>query len=163
VGVCWFSGKKAGPKCGHVVKELAGGDREIPECELAHNDDTYPLSGGYAQWFHDRSGEQGRGRFALGTDAAAPTLGSGSRRSAPVEILTPHNHDRPARSADSRGILLRASAEPLVPYLTWFVDGIEIGRTEPPYELRWEPTRGEHTIMAVTPRNRAAVVSVFVE
>jgi hypothetical protein len=60
-------------------------------------------------------------------------------------------------------VLLRAVPYPVVDEVIWLVDGVEIARSRPPYELLWDLTRGTHRILAVTPKRQAAQVTIHVE
>lgn len=59
--------------------------------------------------------------------------------------------------------MLRAAPDPVVSHVTWIIDGMEVGKTSSPYEFAWGMTKGSHTILAVTPTNHAAKVTIFVE
>ncbi len=160
--ICWISGRKAGPHCKYKSIELGSWESPLPACELQHEDDTYPLGGAYAQWLDRRTTEHGRGRFRL----------SPQRRSAGdhipaslkgVEIVSPHHMDKFVLSPDRRVIFLRAAPNPVTEHVIWLIDGEEVGRTPPPYELSWKPVHGRHTIQAVTPLRQFSQVTVFVE
>ena len=51
----------------------------------------------------------------------------------------------------------------MVEHVIWYLDGAELARTGPPYEFFWEPSRGNHELLAVTPDQAAAKASFFVE
>ena len=91
--------------------------------------------------------------------------GSGrASRTSRIEIISPHNRDRFVLSRHRPNkIVFRALPQRVVEYVTWYLDGIELGRTGPPYEFFWEPTRGSHELLAVTPDNAAAKASFSVE
>jgi hypothetical protein len=69
-------------------------------------------------------------------------------------VLSPHHTNR---------ILFRAVPGTVVDQVVWLVDGIEIGKTPPPYELFWDAVRGTHEVHAVTPNGQAARVTIHVE
>jgi hypothetical protein len=81
-----------------------------------------------------------------------------------ISIVNPHDFDHFVLSPHARSpIRFRAIPSPLVPYVVWMVDGMEIARTPPPYELVRSLTRGRHVVHAVTPDNVADHVTILVE
>ena len=66
-------------------------------------------------------------------------------------------------AASSQPIVFRALPERVVEQVVWYLNGTELARTGPPYEFVWEPTRGSHELLAVTPDKTAAKTSFFVE
>jgi membrane carboxypeptidase/penicillin-binding protein PbpC len=97
----------------------------------------------------------GRGSF----DEPSP-----SSHTSRIEIVSPHNRDRfiLSRHRASR-IVFRALPERVVEHVVWFLNGTELGKSGPPYEFIWEPTRGIHELLAVTPDKTAAKATFFVE
>ncbi|MFH0823625.1 MAG: transglycosylase domain-containing protein [Pseudomonadota bacterium] len=175
--ICWMSGKTAGPNCPYASNELFIGSGEAPaSCDLRHDSDhTYHLSAPYSHWLHRREAEQGRGRFSLISPQGPPPSNAVSdtmrmpsathaldlSRTPAITIVSPHTGDRFVLTPDRPNrIRFQAMADPLVPFVTWFMDGVEVARTEPPYEFFWEPTRGQHTVDAVTPQDEG-VRTVF--
>jgi penicillin-binding protein 1C len=167
--ICSMSGKLATAKCPYTTTDLFVENQEtIPECELAHDDQAHhPLGAPYAQWIDRREHEQGKGRFRLMQPKPLP---EGSRHRSTqtgkshIEIINPHEMDRFILSNHSSNrVLFRAVPEPVVEYVVWLIDGFEVARVPPPYELLWELTRGKHTIHAVTPSNYAAKINIQVE
>jgi penicillin-binding protein 1C len=49
-------------------------------------------------------------------------------------------------------LALRATVNPAVPEIVWYVDGREFARVGFPYEARWPISPGVHTIRAAFPR-----------
>jgi len=81
-----------------------------------------------------------------------------------IEIISPHNRDRFVVSRHRPSpIVFRALPERVVEHVVWYLDGTELARTGPPYEFFWEPIRGSHELLAVTPDNAAAKASFSVE
>ncbi len=157
--ICWMSGKKAGLHCPYKGYDLVIENKaESETCNLQHKDDLFPLTGRYAQWLDRRKTSQGSGRFYLNTGSKSRNSGEPS-----IEIVTPHHNDRFILSPTSSKLLLRAVSDQLVSHVTWIIDGMEVGRTPAPYEFAWDMTRGAHKILAVTPKNEAANVNIFVE
>lgn len=192
VSVCSLFGRLAGPSCPHKTTDLAIKGSGGSVCDLPHIDTYRYLGGQYARWLHHREVRQGRGRFRLsGSGSAIPAdvygvpaadkpqrfmnlpggTGAGLtpirlRRggTSRIEIVSPHDSDRFILSRHHRNrVLLRAIPRPVVGHVVWFVDGVEIARTPPPYEYFWKPTRGRHDIAAVTPNREAARVTIHVE
>jgi len=175
--ICSMSGKPASSRCRYKTKELFVGNEEpIAECDLPHNDQAHHLLGApYAQWIYRREREQGRGRFRLMQPnpmilernvVMTPSLRSSSAflGKSHIEIVSPHDADHFVLSSRSTNrVLFRAVPEPVVEYVVWLIDGFEIARVPPPYELSWEPTRGRHIVHAVTPSNTAAKITIQVE
>jgi penicillin-binding protein 1C len=162
--ICWMSGKLATSKCPYVAKDLViAGKGELETCDLPHEDEKFPLGGHYAQWLDVRQREYGVGRFFLrNPDQTGPGVRI-TKSLTPIEIVNPHDHDRFLLSRDSNRVLLRAVPDPVVNHVTWIVDGMEVGKSPAPYEFTWPMTKGSHTILAVTPANQAAKVTIFVE
>ncbi|MEJ2715939.1 MAG: penicillin-binding protein 1C, partial [Deltaproteobacteria bacterium] len=178
--VCWMSGKAASPSCPYTVKSLVIGDpARLEPCRLHHtNHDYFELDAPYARWVHRREAEQGLSRFRLKSTEPTPgetrqTAGrpailhdearplAGTSR---ISIVSPHDFDHFVLSPyQSSPIRMRAIPSPLVPYVVWMVDGMEIARTPPPYELFRRLTRGRHVVHAVTPDNVADHVTIQVE
>jgi membrane carboxypeptidase/penicillin-binding protein PbpC len=81
-----------------------------------------------------------------------------------VRILSPHNGARYILSENDRSaVRCRAVVRPVADYLRWFVDGVELKKTGPPYEFFWKPERGGHSIAAVAPDGAGASVDIIVE
>ncbi|MDQ7785281.1 MAG: penicillin-binding protein 1C [Desulfomonilaceae bacterium] len=177
VSVCSMSGMRAGPACTHTTEEPAIRGNEPPVCDLRHDSEYHYLGGPYAQWLHQRETRDGRGRYRLGessrpfrAESASPgphgtdPVQRLSRTGAGIEIVSPHDADRFVLSPHhTNRVLLRAVPHPLVRHVVWFVNGMEVTRTPPPYEYFWIPTKGRHVIHAVTPEKEAARITVFVE
>jgi penicillin-binding protein 1C len=171
--ICSMSGKLASSRCPYKTKELfVGNEQTITECDLPHDDRAHHLLGGpYAHWIYRREKEQGRGRFRLMqphpvvTDKnVMMTPSSSFLGKSHIEIVSPQDADRFVLSSrSSNRVLLRAIPEPVVEYVIWLIDGFEVARVPPPYELAWEATRGKHTVHAVTPNNTAAKITIQVE
>ncbi len=171
--VCSMSGKLATPKCPYTTTELFVEDQEIiPECDLPHDKEAHhPLGATYAQWIQRREYEQGKGRFRLTRPEPLflETKGGARHRStqtgkSKIEIINPHDMDRFILSSrSSNQVLFRAVPDTVVEYVVWLIDGFEVARVPPPYELLWALTRGKHTVHAVTPSNYAAKIDIQVE
>ncbi len=174
--VCSMSGRRVSPRCPYATSELVAGPQTIAMCDLSHEDEHHQLGTSYARWLHRREAKQGVSRFRLmKPEKAAPrgeeiVGGPGSREPAAasqasrIEIISPHNRDRfiLSRHRPNR-IVFRALPERVVEHVVWYLNGTELARTGPPYEFFWEPTRGSHELLAVTPDRAAAKTSFFVE
>jgi len=184
VPICWISGRPASRNCPYATKELFIGDpASIVRCRRPHGSDGFRYLGApYSRWVHRRETEQGRGRFRLhplGTYGRPSSLAAVPRhdaativshdvgpliRTSRISIANPHNLDHFVISSHEEDrIRFRAIAHPVCPYLTWFMDGMEIARTPPPYEFFWKPVRGRHVIHVVNPENQGAGITIHVE
>ncbi len=175
--VCSMSGKAVTPRCPHRTIDLFLGNQatQLEPCDLPHGPgECHYLNAAYARWIDRRELSMGPGRFRLMRPdsnlydpAEQPMVfkGSGTGRARPrIEIVSPHDSDRFVLSPyQTNQVLFRAVPYPVVAQVIWLVDGVEIGRTPPPYELIWELTRGTHRIHAVTPHREAAQVTIRVE
>lgn len=159
IRVCSMSGKQATSRCPHSRLELIVDGRRPGFCDLPHDTEHHFLGADYAQWLHRRDLEQGLGRYRLmrsGSSSPAPSQG--------IEIVSPHNLDRYIYSPEQDNrVLFRAVPKKVVREVIWFVDGVEIVRTPPPYEFFWELSRGLHEIHAVTPGDEGDLVTILVE
>jgi len=173
--VCSMSGKLVTPRCRYTSTELLIGKSSLPDCDLTHEDEHHRLGSSYASWLNHREKEQGKSRYRLSTPEASHYLPAGPARvtsrktglvthGRKVEIVNPHDHDHIVLSRyRPNRIVFKAIPEKVVENVIWFLDGVELARTGPPYELEWEPTRGSHVVHAVTPENDAARVVFHVE
>jgi penicillin-binding protein 1C len=178
--VCWISGEPASKSCPYTYRELfVGTPSEGRTCEFLHEKDPhFYLDANYARWLHRRERMYESGRFRLGTpqfarNSVKPVKDNAvllSRHAGPVvrtsrvSIVSPNERDHFVLSPDfpSR-VRFRAIAEPLVSHIVWYLNGVELERTPPPYEFLWNPLKGEHKIHAVTPDGEAAQVDIHVE
>ena len=167
--ICSMSGKRAGPRCPYTTSEIVPGSHKLMTCDLPHQDQHHQLGPSYARWLHRRETQQGTSRFRLMTpheDASgrAEHARSLTNKAARIEIISPHNRDRfiLSRHRPNR-IAFRALPSAVVEHVIWYLDGAELARTGPPYEFFWEPSRGNHELLAVTPDKAAAKASFFVE
>ncbi len=141
-------------------------------------DEHLYLGAEYAAWIHKRELNLGTGRYRLESGLMTPEnrprleeplQSSRTKRSvmsqrSSIIITTPHDGDQFSGNTSKQLIIpLRASTASVVPYVIWIVNGIELARSEAPYEFYWEPSNGRHSIMAVTPNNEAAKIEIYVE
>jgi penicillin-binding protein 1C len=175
--VCSMSGRRASQKCPYTTSELVAGRHTLAICDLPHEGEHHPLGSNYAKWLHRREALHGVSRFRLmKPDSTTQQVGGeiiasdGARepgrasRNSRIEIISPHNRDRFVLSRHRHSpIIFRALPEKVVEHVIWYLDGTELARTGPPYEFFWEPIRGRHELLAVTPDNAAAKASFSVE
>ncbi|MCX5872083.1 MAG: penicillin-binding protein 1C [Deltaproteobacteria bacterium] len=135
------------------------------------------LGPAYARWIHRREKEQGLSRFRLQEAVESPRTRAfpqntstmritdeATRPSAAIEIISPHDGDRFVCQNLSQTIIpFRAQPRVVVKSIIWMVDGKEVERTPPPYEFYWNPSRGKHSIHAVTPFQDATGITIYVE
>lgn len=175
--VCSMSGKAATPKCPHRTVDffIGSAGARLEPCDLPHDAGMHhDLNAAYAQWIDRRELSMGLGRFRLmepehvaqetrQTPAILKDVPPATSRQ-PIEIVSPHESDRFVMSPYRENkVIFRAVPYPVVDEITWLVDGVEIGKSRPPYELIWQLTRGTHRILAVTPKKQAAQVTIHVE
>jgi penicillin-binding protein 1C len=175
--VCSMSGRRASPGCRYVTSDLVAGRHTLAMCDLPHEGEHHDLGASYARWLHRREAQHGVSRFRLMKPEQASQRveeeisgRSGPRRPGAafltprIEIISPHNQDRfmLSRYRPNR-IVFRALPERVVEHVIWFLNGTELARTGPPYEFLWEPTRGAHELLAVTPDKAAAKATFSVE
>ena len=109
----------------------------------------------------DNATQRGGGEIVASGGSREPGRVSHTSR---IEIISPHNRDRFVLSRHRPSpIVFRALPERVVEHVIWYLDGTELARTGPPYEFFWEPIRGAHELLAVTPDNAAAKASFSVE
>ncbi|HTY23081.1 MAG TPA: penicillin-binding protein 1C [Desulfomonilaceae bacterium] len=175
--VCSMSGRKASSKCPYTASELVVARHTLATCDLPHEDEHHHLGPSYARWLQRREAQHGVSRFKLMKPEKTMSRGGGeivglrgsrglgpADRTSRIEIISPHNRDRFILSRHRpNGIVFRALPDRVVEHVIWVLDGMELARTGPPYEFFWEPTRGSHELLAVTPDNSAAKASFFVE
>jgi penicillin-binding protein 1C len=166
--VCSMSGLRASPSCRYTATELVAGSHNLAMCDLDHEGEHHHLGSSYAKWLYRREARHGVSRFRLMKPENAAQSNPGATGSMPrrpgIEIVTPHNRDRfvISRHRPNR-IVFRALPERVVEHVTWYLNGAHLATTGPPYEFFWEPTRGSHELLAVTPDKSAAKASFSVE
>lgn len=179
--VCSVSARPATANCPNITTEVFIGAPEThAQCDLPHRADPHLYLGApYARWIHRREARLGPGRYRLRQPETRnlilreftkpprsgyghePTYTEGLSR---IRITTPHDNDRFVLSPHfGSRVRCRALPNPIVPHVTWLVDGVEQATTASPFEFFWEPTRGSHIIHAVTPDKVAARVTIHVE
>lgn len=176
VRICAMSGASASSRCPYTTTELMIVGREPPTCHLNHEDERHDLGPQYARWLFQRQATLGHGRFRLTSAEAELRGGDNATRTATpflrrlgtggsaIEIISPHEADRFVFSRHRSNLVrFQAQTNRLIEHVTWLVDGMEVARTEPPYEFFWSASRGNHVVHAVTPRREAARRFIQVE
>ncbi|MDQ1238545.1 MAG: penicillin-binding protein [Thermodesulfobacteriota bacterium] len=164
VQVCSMSGKLASAACRYPIGELAIIGKEPGVCQMNHDREYHDLTADYAGWLAQRETRQGRGRFRLAAQPVHSRVGRVDHQFVPIEIISPHDEDHFVLSPHRNNIIrFQAQTRSLVEHVAWFVDGMEITRTAPPYEFFWNSVRGKHVVLAVTPGNEAARIEITVE
>jgi membrane carboxypeptidase/penicillin-binding protein PbpC len=164
VQVCSMSGKLASAACPYPIGEQVIMGKEPGACEMNHDREYHDLTADYAGWLAQRETRQGRGRFRLAAQPVHSRVGRVDPQFVPIEIISPHDEDHFVLSPHrSNTIRFQAQTRSLVEHVAWFVDGMEITRTAPPYEFFWNSERGKHVVLAVTPGNEAARIEITVE
>ncbi len=139
------------------------------------NEHVY-LGPAYARWIYRREKEQGLSRFRLqgplknlrpndlilnGRVVKFPN--TDKRNESAIEIISPHDGDRFVLTDSSLRIPFRAQPREMIENVIWLVDSKEVARTSTPYEFFWTPSRGAHSIVAVTPHQEAFSINIHVE
>lgn len=167
--LCATTGSRATPACDRVTLEWVAADEPLAAC-MAHRrvavdrrsgalaSATTPtrdvearvlvdLPARYAAWLRS----QGAGTLdaALARTAAVPV---GDEPAVAIELLSPEPESRllfdPEAPRERNTLALRASVEPRLAQLVWYVDGRPVATVEPPYTTRWPLAPGEHWIEA---------------
>ena len=169
--VCPLSGQRAGPACDRVALEWLPPTRELDTCavhqRVAIDRRTHQvalattpaqhlevrtvvdLPGRYAGWLE-------RQAISQLSDLDLPSLpGSTAAADPRLAVLSPEGDARllldPETPSGLNTLALRAVAEPPVPQLVWYVDGLPYRTVDPPYEVRWPLARGEHQFQVRAP------------
>lgn len=174
--VCWMSGDLASFHCPYKTSELIISGREPYQCDLSHEGEHHYLGPHYARWLFQREAELSSGRFRLmprhsqslraENDARSGVTGKFGPGSSGyyIEIISPHDADRFVFSPHRTNVIrFHAQTDRVVEHVIWLVDGMEVARTPPPYELFWNPSRGDHVVHAVTPKREATRITIHVE
>ncbi len=121
----------------------------------------------YAGWLA-RQSEPSWSEIAKRFGGPEASLALPDDRLARIEILSPEAGERllrdPETPPDLNTLALRATVDPPVEQLLWYVDGSPFGMARAPFELRWPLAPGEHFIQARVPftaaRSRAVRITV---
>ncbi|MBX2801017.1 MAG: transglycosylase domain-containing protein [Myxococcales bacterium] len=160
VEVCSLSGARAHEDCASTLTEVfpPGQVPEVP-CAVHRREGTavvVDLPPRFAAW-QRQQGHRMPTRSELQTTAA--TL----RITAPVDgaEIRPDPHVPASRST----VRLAVDVTPRVDAVLWVVDGVPFAVAEPPYEVRWPTSAGEHTVEVSVPHRpeRAAPVTIHVK
>jgi len=146
--VCGESGGLPSPYCPARSSELFLLRLPSPgPCSWHRPEDpgTTFLGTAYANWLFDREQRGLGGRHRLDTKIHdTPT----------IEIVYPHQGDRfitPRSSCEPPEITVRAVPRQAYPFVRWFLNGVEVASTPPPYRWSWKLARGHHTLLATGP------------
>ncbi|MGE0786715.1 MAG: transglycosylase domain-containing protein [Sandaracinaceae bacterium] len=127
--ICAVTGLLAGPRCTHTLDERFEPGAHLPSrCEAHLPDGRVELDGRYARWL---TAERPAG-FALSQDDVIGT----------PTIVHPSDGARLLVDHDETGIPLRALVGERASAVRWEVDGAPIDGE------RWQPTEGEHVLIA---------------
>lgn len=112
----------------------------------------------YATWLEKRKKSIDADPFKLETPAVTDNSGAN------IKIISPHEGDRFVYSAyHGAPINLRAIPSRALSEIIWFVNGIELERTAPPYETIWFAEKGTHVITAYAEGAVASQITIVVE
>ncbi|MCL6622853.1 MAG: penicillin-binding protein 1C [Syntrophobacterales bacterium] len=186
--ICAFSGQRPGPACPHRTRELfLAGAEPTETCTLHHpGEPWHRLPPEYAGWLKARHQKGGAGRFRLtgfpadlerlfpatpGTQTwpspgrAAISMPEAGATGSGVTIVRPLAGDRYVLPRGEEALVLTAAVEVQAPWpaVTWVLNGRELARTGPPYEVELKLPRGRHRLAALDPHGLGAEVEVMVE
>lgn len=191
VEVCAQSGVKPGPACRERKTDyFTMGTEPLTLCAFHEaTPDEHRLPGRYASWLSERKleGRQSRYRLAGLTsdlDAAFSQLPSAPAKpyEGPVTVGAPEGEEERGEASGLRIVYpldgdryvigptdksltlkLRAEAGEALGAVRWYVDGLPLGVTGPPFELAWEAERGRHKVLAVDSSGFGSAIEVSVE
>lgn len=188
--ICAFSGQRPGPACPHRTRELFIAGAEPGEtCTLHHSGEPWHrLTPEYAGWLKGRHLKASAGRFRLAGFPAdlerlfpptplsttqtwpspakeAISMPDGHAMGGGVAIVRPLAGDRYVLPPGEAALNLTAAAEVQAPLLavTWYLNGRELARVGPPYEVEVQLPRGRHRLAALDPMGFGDEVEVAVE
>jgi len=188
VEICTVSGLRPGPACPHRGRELFVAGTEPAETCTFHRprEPWHRLPMPYAGWLKERHQKGGAGRFRLtgfpadlgrlfpatpGTqtwpspEKVAISMPEAGASGSGVTIVRPLAGDRYVLPRGEEALVLTAAAEVQAPWpaVTWVLNGRELARTGPPYEVELKLSRGRHRLAALDPHGLGAEVEVVVE
>ncbi len=166
VKICPDSGMLATDACPHVVLErFAPGAEPRAVCDVHKRliVDTATGAAATAATPADRTASRvvtvlgpEYAAFSLARGYGAPGMQSPELLAVSVSLTSPVDGTNvildPEIPARFQTLALRATVNPAVPEIVWYVDGREFARVGFPYEARWPISPGVHTIRAAFPR-----------
>lgn len=159
--VCAVSGLRPSAFCKLKSSDLfvRSEYEKISECHFHTITGTYHmLNPEYATWLEKRKKSIDADPFKLETPAVTDNSGAN------IKIISPHEGDRFVYSAyHGVPINLRAIPSRALSEIIWFVNGIELERTAPPYETIWFAEKGTHVITAYAEGAVASQITIVVE
>ena len=159
--VCAVSGLRPSAFCKLKSSDLfvRSEYEKISECHFHTITGTYHmLNPEYATWLEKRKKSIDADPFKLETPAVTDNSGAN------IKIISPHEGDRFVYSAyHGAPINLRAIPSRALSEIIWFVNGIELERTAPPYETIWFAEKGTHVITAYAEGAVASQITIVVE
>ncbi|MDD3001264.1 MAG: transglycosylase domain-containing protein [Candidatus Riflebacteria bacterium] len=162
--ICAVSGLKPSAFCKLKSSDLfvKSEYEKISECHFHKITGNYHmLNPEYAGWLEKRKKNIDADPFKLNFDNNA---GFADNLGASIKIVSPHEGDRFVYSAfHGTPIMLRAIPSRVLSEIVWFVNGVELERTPPPYETIWYAEKGAHIITAYAEGAIASQITVMVE
>jgi penicillin-binding protein 1C len=187
LGICPYSGCLPNVYCPYISRELFWKGSE-PQKKCSFHTTSLPrhrLTPAYAAWLYQKKCQGTLGQYRLqgfGEDLESvfdnPWKKIEGREEASLEIenspkyfsnririIYPFNNDRflLGRNAKNGIIKLWAISEKPVKYITWYINGREYAKTQPPYQIYWRLKKGKHSIIAFDPNNIGDEVIIRVE
>lgn len=165
--VCTYSGHRPTEYCTSLRQEwfFKGNDSGV-FCSF-HQDQgaQHELPAAFAGWVddHNISSDSSAWRLARHEQPAETTHSVAEAVGLQITYPLANDHFRLDSSSAPYRIPLKVRLDRPFPWVRWFVDGIELARVGPPYEMEWTLRRGKHSISASGPDMLGAEVTLFVD
>jgi len=165
--VCAYSGHEPSEHCPSVRHEWflrVNPSRSV--CSF-HGEQgrRHELPAPFAAWVDDRGTGVDESAWKLANAGRFPGRGRDEIHGAGIQITYPLRNDRfrLAATGEQYRVPLRVRLDRPLPWVRWFVDGVELARVGPPYETEWTLQRGEHRISVSGPDQRGVELTLFVD
>jgi penicillin-binding protein 1C len=127
--------------------------------------DRHELPVAFAGWMSDRNPDVVGGSWSLSGRSAPGTAAIADCASVGMRVTYPQDNDHfHLEQSGARYLVpLRVRLDRPVPWVRWFVDGVELAQVGPPFEAEWELRRGEHRISVCGPDMYGTEISLYVD
>lgn len=165
--VCTYSGNEPTAFCPILRQEwfIKGCDPGTP-CSFHQNQgERHDLPAAFAGWVEDHviSRDSSAWRLSPPEQVAATTHSVAANAGLRITYPLGNDHFRLDSNSIPYRVPLQVHLDKPLPWVRWFVDGIELARVGPPYEAEWTLCRGQHSISVSGPDMRGAEVTLFVD
>jgi penicillin-binding protein 1C len=165
--VCTYSGHSPTEYCTSLRQEwYFKGNGPGVSCSFHQNQGAqHELPAAFASWIeeHNISGDSAAWRLARNDRAAETAYSIGEGVGLQITYPLANDHFRLDSSSAPYRIPLKVRLDRPLPWVCWFVDGIELARVGAPYEMEWTLCRGKHRISASGPDMLGTEVTLFVD